>query len=88
MEAGLTRASLISSGQRLHALTSADNGADGVAGRCQWTQPATVVSARGVIEEVQIDDEVVETSTKIGTLRRIERVSAAAVALRPCRTVA
>ena len=74
---------MISSGQRLHTLTSADNGADGVAGRCQGTQSATVVSARGVIEEIQIDDEVVETSTKIGTLRRVERVSAAAVALPP-----
>src|SRR6476620_6722833 len=87
MEACLTRASLISLGHRLHALTSSDNGADGVAGRRQGTEPATVVSARGVIKEVQIDDEVVETSTEIGALRCIERISAAAIALSPCRTV-
>src|SRR6476659_3909501 len=64
-----------------HALADGDHSADGVARRRQGAQPAVVVPAGRVVEEIQIDDQMVGVSTKICTLRRVQRIATAAVAL-------
>jgi len=40
-----------------------------------------------VIEEVQVDDEVIQISAEVGTLRRIKQIPAAAIALTTRRTI-
>ena len=71
----------------MHALAGGDHSADGIAGRSQGAQPAIVIPAGRVIEEIQVDDQVVRVSTKICTLRGVQRIATAAVALSPGRPV-
>jgi hypothetical protein len=56
-------------------------------GGAKGAQPAIVVPAGRVIEEIQVDDQAVRVSTKICTLRGVQRIATAAVALSPGRAV-
>ena len=61
------------------ALARADPGADRVPRRGQRAQPRLVIPARGVVKEVQVDDQPPVPPAEIGALGGIEHVPAAAV---------
>src|ERR1700722_577460 len=62
------------------ALARRDLGTDSIPGRSQRAQRGAAVPARGMVQEVQVDDQPSGSPAQVGALGGVERVPAAAVA--------
>src|SRR5215210_1005090 len=66
-------------------LATSDRRRQHVGGRSERADPPRVVGARGVVGEVEVEQEALSDHAEIGALDRVEHVAPAAVGLRAAR---
>src|SRR5712691_6415869 len=81
------RAEALRSSFREHTLAGADLRGETVRGRRERARPAVVVRTRGVVREVEVEDEAAVDAAEIGALHGVEEIAPGAVRLAAARSV-